>query len=86
MLEGGETGLALGADGHDATGYRDSGALCIEYFGGIVFLVPFPTQSWDGGRRFILGGGEAVGVDLVAQAGDLFELALAELKEILFEV
>ena len=37
-------------------------------------------------RKFALRGREPVGIDWMAQAGNLFQLAAAQLKEILFKL
>ena len=64
--------MAMTGDGNgDARGF--------ELFAGR--LAPFCADVGDGMR-----GRELVGVDGMAQAGDLFQLAAAQLKEALFKL
>ena len=60
LLQGGEAGLALLADGHDAAGDGDGDALGFELLAGR--LIPLGADVGDGVR-----GGELVGIGCLAQ-------------------
>jgi len=78
LLQLGKTGLALGADGHDASGDLDHGPLRVEHFGGdISELLPHLREG--------VGGEKLVGVGLLAEVGNLAQLVFAQREEIALE-
>ncbi len=89
LLELGEAGLALNADGHDAAGDADldGGGRGIRVFG--VHLVVGRADLGDG-----VAGGVAVGIGglgvaeagLLAEGGDLLQLFAAQLVELLLKL
>lgn len=79
MLEVGEAGFALAADGHEASGDGYGGFRGFELLGGgVAVLVP------DGGDG--VGGGEVVGIGGLAEGLDLVELFLAERELVALEI
>ena len=75
LLQGSESSLALGADGHDAPGNGNRDALGLEVLG--LRIAPLGAHRGNGVR-----GGELVGIGRLAQLLDFFQFRLAQVEEI----
>ncbi len=90
LLELGEAGLALEADGHDAAGDGYLLAVGLELlardgsFGGVVLALDVGDERGEG-EAVGVGGLGVVEAVLLAEGGDLLELFLALLVELLLE-
>ena len=74
----GESGLALQADGHDASGDGDVDARVFQFFGGLGQV--FVENLREGVRGFV-----AVGVGELPQRFDLLQLFFAKFVDFLVE-
>ncbi len=79
LLELREAGLALGADGHDASGDGDIDALGLELLGG-------PAVELRAQRGDLMRGAVMIGIGGVTQRGDLLQLLLPQRKEAALEL
>ena len=79
LLERGEAGLALGADGHDASRDGDGHAWGFQRLGGLA------SSHWARTAGMRCCRQEAVGIGRLAQLHDLLQLFLAQLEEVLLE-
>ena len=70
LLQGGEAGLALGANGHDAARDGYGYAVGFESFGSCYS--PLGAHLGDGVHLLSIRGGEAVGIGRLAQLLDLY--------------
>ena len=78
LLQGGEAGLALGANGHDAPGDGYRHAIGFQILG--RRFAPLGAHLGDGVR-----GRELVGIGRLAQLLDFFQLFLAQIEEVVLK-
>ncbi len=78
LLQVREAGLALAADGHEASGDRDVGAVGLKLCGGRAGIA---RQDLGHG----VGGGEAARIRFLPECLDLFELLAAQFVGVLFK-